>query len=242
MTVSNLVLPTFTTELPISKRLITFRPFVVKEEKLLIMANAGDDISDVMKAIGQIVKECSFGEVDVDRDAMFDVFHLFLQLRGKSIGEVMEYFLICDTCEHKTPATVHVDDFKLRRTPGHTNRIDLGSCQVSMRYPTYKHYSALYETNEPDRVFDVVAGCIESIITSEEMQVQTPERAGEFRSFVDNLTPAQFKKLADFFETMPVLEYVISYICDGTITEGTETKKCGKRVEVAVDGIRNFFE
>ena len=96
-------LPTYTTTLPISKRTITFRPFTVKEEKLLIMANAGDDITDVTNAIGHLVKECTSGEIDIARDAMFDVFHTFLQLRGKSIGEIMDIFLVCDSCEHKTP-------------------------------------------------------------------------------------------------------------------------------------------
>ena len=112
-----------------------------------------------------------------------------------------------------------------------------------MKYPTYKYYSMLYESIDPDRVYDVVAGCIDRIVTPEEVQLQHTDNANEFREFVDHLTPEQFQKLAVFFETMPILQHKISYTCAGVIIDADGTPHpCGKQVEVAVDGIANFFE
>jgi hypothetical protein len=128
--------------------------------------------------------------------------------------------------------TVHVDDFKFRETAGHVKNIDLGGFSVEMRYPTFEDYGMLYESNSVDSVYDVVANCIDKIITKEEVKLNnSPESKAEFREFVDNVTPAQFKKLEAFYNTMPVLEYVAKYTCAG----------CGKEKEVAIDGVTNFF-
>jgi hypothetical protein len=223
-------LPTFTTILPFSKREVQFRPFRVKEEKVLLMANAGDNIKDVTTAVENIVEACTNGAVTAQNSSMFDVQHMWLQLRGKSISEDLDFYLTC-ACEHQTNMTVHIDQFKFRETVGHTPNIDMGGYSVQMRYPTFEDYALLYESDSVESVYDVVAACITKIITTEEVKLNTADTKTEFREFVDNITPAQFKKLEQFFSTMPVLEYVAKYVCKG----------CEKEKEVAIDGINNFF-
>lgn len=224
-------LPRFKTILPFSKREVEFRPFKVKEEKVLLMANAGDNIKDVTVAVENIVEACTNGAVTATNSSMFDMQHMWLQLRGKSVSEELEFYLTC-ACEHQTNLTVHIDDFKFRETAGHSSIIDLGGFSVEMRYPTFDDYSLLYESNSVESVYDVVAACISKIVTKEEVKLNnTIESKAEFREFVDNVTPAQFKKLESFFSTMPVLEYVAKYTCAG----------CQKEKEVAIDGVSNFF-
>lgn len=233
-------LPRFKTTLPISKEEISFRPFTVKEEKVLIMANEGDDIKDVTDAVENLVDVCTFGVVKAETHSMFDVQHVFLQLRSKSISETLDLILTCQKidetgllrCDHKTPVALRVDAFTFRENAGHTQKIDLISCRVEMRYPTFRDYGHMYESNDAEQVYNVVAGCIERIITDEEVSVQDTTNAHDFRTFVDGITPIQFKKLEEFFETLPVLECTIKYVC----------AKCQKENEVTVDGVRNFFE
>lgn len=223
-------LPRFKTILPFSKREIEFRPFRVKEEKILLMANAGDNIKDVTTAVENIVEACTNGAVTASNSSMFDVQHMWLQLRGKSISEDLNFYLTC-ACEHQTNMTVHIDQFKFKETEGHTSHIDMGTYSIEMRYPTFEDYGLLYESASIESVYDVVAACITRIVTREEVKLNTSDTKAEFREFVDNITPAQFKKLEQFFSTMPVLEYVAKYVCKG----------CNKDKEVAIDGVNNFF-
>jgi hypothetical protein len=224
-------LPVFKTILPFSKREVEFRPFRVKEEKVLLMANAGDSIKDVTTAVENIVSACTNGAVTATNSSMFDVQHMWLQLRGKSISEDLEFTLTCGVCEHQTNMTIHIDDFKFRETAGHSAVIDLGGCSVEMRYPTFEDYANLYEIDSAEMVYDVVAACITKIVTQEEVRLNTPDTKAEFREFVDNIIPIQFKKLEKFFTTMPVLEYIAKYTCAG----------CDTEKEVAIDGVQNFF-
>ena len=223
-------LPTFTTILPFSKKEVKFRPFRVKEEKVLLMANAGDNIKDVTDAVENIIEACTNGAVTASNSSMFDMQHMWLMLRGKSVSEELDFYVTC-ACEYRNELTANVEDFKFRQTPGHSMTVDLGHYTVEMRYPTFEDYGMLYEINTVDAVMEVVANCMTRIVTVEEVKLNTPDTASEFREFLDNITPAQFKKLEAFFSTMPVLEYVAKYTCKG----------CGAEKEVTIDGVRSFF-
>ena len=234
MTLPVLSVPRFKTLLPLSNKEIEYRPFLVKEEKLLILANESNNVSDVTDAIENIVKNCTDGAVDAQNNSMFDVQHMFLQIRGKSIGESLEFYFICkkDECNNKKSMEINVSDFKLTSTPEHTDMIDLGNgCNLKMRYPTFKDFSLLYEDDKDDNVYDVVASCIEQIITQEEVIVNKRDNIKEYREFVDNLTPDQFSKIEKFFETMPILKFETTYTCEA----------CGTVNDITIDGIRNFF-
>jgi len=234
MSLPVVAVPRFITELPISKLKVSFRPFLVKEEKSLIMANESGEAKDVTNAVTQIVEACTDGVVTAKNGSMFDMQHMFLQIRAKSIGETIEFYLVCtkDGCNHKVSREINVEEFKLHETPGHTHVIDLGNgLQVEMRYPNFDMFSRLYESEEEDVIYDVVAACIGKIITPEEVVENNGEDPTEWRTFVDNLTPEQFAKLEVFFDTMPVLQYNTTYTCEA----------CQTVNDVTIDGVRNFF-
>jgi T4 bacteriophage base plate protein len=235
MTIPIVKVPTFKMTLPFSKKEVTYRPYVVKEEKLLIMANESDDALAMIDAICDVVANCTFGEITPSKDPMFDVQYAFLQIRGKSQGEELEFYSVCgiEECGHQTPVKMKVSDFTLKLTPGHTNRIELeNSVNVVMNYPTLNLYNALYETKDEEAIYDIVAQCIDTIYTGDETFVNDATEFSEFRNFIDNLTPAQFEKFEQFFVSMPVLIFTFTYDCD----------KCQKQNTLTIDGITNFFE
>jgi hypothetical protein len=233
MNIPMVKVPTFTMTLPFTKEEVKFRPYVVKEEKLLILANETETITDAISAIGDIIKNCTFNVIDIETTPMFDVQYAFLQIRGKSIGEIIEYQCNCGTCNHTTPASVSVKDFTLKTTPGHTNKIMLDDgFYVTMKYPTFKHFSMLYDTDDEEKTFDAICECIDTIYNNEEVFKYSPELHKDFREFLDNLTVQQFEKIENFFITMPILQYTTSYVCTN----------CQNDNSIVIDGISNFFD
>lgn len=234
MSIPVVKVPTFVMTLPLSGEEITYRPFLVKEEKLLILANEGNIIKDITDAVVRLVEDCTFSVMKSSVYSMFDIQYAFLQIRGKSISEVIDFYLICDSCQHKTETTVRVDQFAFRHTEGHSKVVEISSgIKINMRYPSFEKYGMLYDNGEDGAVFDVVASCVESIVSDDEVfKNDSKDALLEVREYLDNMTPEQFAKLESFFTTMPVLEHVITYKCGGCETENT----------VVIDGVRNFFE
>lgn len=236
MSIPVVKVPTFTMTLPLTGEVVSYRPFLVKEEKLLIMANEDGNIKEITNAVTQLVKDCTSDVMKPDTHSMFDIQYAFLQIRGKSISEEIPFYLICENegCGYKTETSVRIDQFQFRENPEHTNTIDLGvGIKVIMRYPSFEKYGLLYDRVEDDAVFDVVASCIEKIVTEDEVYVnENKDTLAEVRGFLDSITPEQFSKLEVFFTTMPILEYVHPYTCKG----------CGIKNSVTIDGVRNFFE
>jgi len=225
--------PTFKMTLPFTQREVKYRPYVVKEEKILIMASESETAQDMVNAVGDVVKSCTFGAVDYERDPLFEVQYAFLQIRGKSQGEVLEFYSVCGKCKDKMPVNLNVSEFTLKTTEGHTYKISLPeNVNVIMRYPTLKLYRDLYETEDENVIYDVVAACIETIYNEDETFVNDGTESAEFRKFIDNLTPEQFEQFERFFVTMPVLIFTLKYNCS----------KCEEPNTLTIDGINHFFE
>jgi hypothetical protein len=226
-------LPTFEVTLPLSKDVVKFRPFVMKEEKLLLMAAESKDEKDVFHAIDSAVRGCTFDKVSCDSHSMVDVQYLFLQIRGKSVGEELEYNLICGECSSKTPGFLNLEEIKVKEVQGHSNKINISNdVVVTMKYPKVKHLAVLsQEDSDIEKVYDVVAECIETIQTSEEVFSLDNSSLKDMREFVDNLTAAQFEKIQKFFGTMPAIRHTIEFNCKG----------CGKTNQIVLDDIVNFF-
>jgi hypothetical protein len=231
MSIPQIRVPSFDLTLPVNHRKIKYRPFLVKEEKILIMASESEGYEDLINAVGDVVRSCTFGAVDADTDPLFEVQHAFLHIRGKSIGETIDFGLICGECNHQLPATVNVDEFTVRTTQGHTPKIDLGNGMgILMRYPTFRHFKILHDSVDSEDVYRVVGECIREIYTDEEV---TPAGdSDEMLEFVYSMTPAQMAEVQVFFATMPVLEKPIEFSCP----------QCNTVNEVVVDGINHFFE
>ena len=225
--------PTFTMTLPVSGETIDFRPFLVKEEKLLLLAKETETIGASIGAIVDIVENCTFDKLKVDDYCLADVQYAFLQIRGKSVGEEIDLYLICGICGHKHLSNISIADFTLSTTTKTNKILEIDNAvKVELSYPKIQHYISLFDTPGDDAVYDVIVECIKKIYTDDEMFVNTKETYGEVRTFIDNLTPDQFEKFEQFFIHMPILRKKIEFTCDS----------CEKPNTLIIDSITNFFE
>jgi hypothetical protein len=219
--------PTFDVDVYSLNKKVQMRPFLVKEEKILIMAQESGKKEDMMKAMQDIVSVCSQGAL-VGKDLpFFDLQNIFLRLRSQSIGGTSEFNLICGECQHRTPFEMDLESIQLVTNEEHTNKIQLtDDIGVVMRYPSGEELG-----NEESKVFDIVVSCIDSIYTKEEIHSTKDETKEDIEAWVENLTSDQFEKIAKFFETSPRLEKTIEYKCS----------KCETENVVVMDGLESFF-
>ena len=227
MALPTLSVPTFDVEIYSTKQKVKMRPFLVKEEKLLILAAESDQRADMIRAMQEVINSCSSGNIDAEKLPFFDLQNIFIKLRSQSIGKESEFNLICGECGHKTPTTLDLENIDLRTSPNHTNKImltdDIG---VIMKYPTAE---VLINENQP--VFDLVVSCVDKVFTTDEIHDAADQSYEEICEFIDGLTSDQFDKIVEFFETAPKILHTIEYTCPNCQTENT----------VVVDGVENFF-
>ena len=227
MSIPVIATPTFEVEVYSTKQKIRCRPFLVREEKILVMAQEQDDKKEMLNAMQDIVTACSNGVVDGHSLPIFDLQNLFLRIRSQSIGGTSDFNLICGECNHRTPFSMNLDAIKLKTNEEHTNKIMLtDDVGVIMKYPTPDD-----TVNDDLRVYDLVVNCIDQIFTQEEVFKTADEPREEVEKFVDGLTSEQFERIAKFFETMPRLEHVVEYTCPN----------CSKENIVLMDGLESFF-
>lgn len=226
-------LPSFETTLPITKQQVTFRPFVMKEEKLLLLASESNDSKSIYSALDNIIKACTNNVVSCETHPMVDVQKIFLEIRGKSVGEIIEFNLICGNCKTTKPSSLDVNEVQVLFSDEHTNKFKLSeNLVVTMRYPLLKHLEKLSNTEASiDDIYDMVADCIDTIQTEDESYNRENSSTADFREFVDNLTSYQFETLKEFFDTMPVIHHDIRFVCSS----------CARNNVVNVNEIVNFF-
>jgi hypothetical protein len=231
--------PTYTIKLLSVAKPVTYRPYLAKEEKILLMAQQSDDPADIERAVKQIITNCTHGAVDVDTLASFDLEYLFLQLRAKSVNNVVDVHYECrnvkedgNVCRALVPVRVNLDDVAVTVPPGHTRQYmltkDIG---VTLRYPTAKHYSMF--TTGTDDMIPLLVECLETVYTTAgdltEMRDQTPE---DVLGFVESLTIPQVDILRAFFRTLPYLAYTAHFACP----------KCAYEEDVVLQGLTDFFD
>jgi hypothetical protein len=226
-------LPTFETTLPITKQKVTFRPFVMKEEKLLLMASESGDSPSVILALDAAIQACTSGAVSCTTHPMVDIQKLFLEIRGKSVGEIIEFNLICGNCKQSVSSSLNINEIPIVYNEYHTNKIEITKdLIVTMRYPKIEHLALLSSDDDTvDNVYNMMADCIDVIQTSDEMYTRENSSPEDFREFVDNITSPQFEMLKLFFDTMPVIHHDIRFVCP----------KCSRHNVVNVDELVNFF-
>lgn len=231
MSIPVVKVPTFTTTLPYSGDVIVFRPFLVKEEKILLMATESEKVDDVINSMDDIIQACTFGKVKLDDYCIADIQWLFLQIRGKSIGEEIDMMLVCGKCSEKQPYTINVSEFETVISKQNNTISVNNSVKVLLKYPTLSHYSLLYETNSEEIVYKVIVDCIEKIYDEDEMFVNEGNSNDELYEFINNLTPEQFEPFEKFFHNMPVLVKQTEFVC----------KKCDTLNTLNLDSINHFF-
>lgn len=224
--------PTYQIELPHTKEKVKFRPFLVKEEKLLVMANESGEQDDMIRATQQIITNCSFGEVDGDALPLFALQKIFMDIRAQSISNVVDLVFTCGECKAANDYSMDLTDITLTEDPDHTNMVKISDdIIIEMTYPDAFDLAELLRTESVDTVYRISGSCVHTIYEGDERFNAFESSDAERQEWVERLTVDQFVKLREFFETMPVLEHEVNFTCKG----------CGKPNFIEFNGYKDFF-
>jgi len=232
--------PTYTMVVPSSGVSVKFRPFLVKEEKALLIAQQSEDVGVMFQTLKGIINTCVLDKLDVDKLATFDLEYMFTQIRAKSVGEIIELIFPCDI-DHgednekaRVKVSIDLTTLIVEKDPNHNNKINLfGDVGVVMKYPTMDVMKRLenLDTNDLDKVFGVVADSIDYIYQGEEIFYGKEQKHEELLQFLNNLTSEQFVKVQQFFATMPRIKKEIEYTCP----------VCQRQHRKMLEGMQSFF-
>ena len=238
MPLPKIATPTYELELPSSGETIKYRPFLVKEEKLLVIALESEDNKQITTAIKAVLKSCILSKgIKVDTLPTFDIEYLFLNIRGKSVGEELEVNVYCpDDNETQVPVTINLDDIQVQKNEDHTNKIKIDeSVMMEMKYPSLEQFIKnnfdFDDKNAMDQSFDLIAACIGKIYTEEEVWSTADCSKKEVKEFLESMNSNQFKDIEKFFETMPKLSHTITVTNPNTKVES----------DVVLEGLASFF-
>ena len=229
--------PTYEMVLPSSNRKIKYRPFLVKEEKVLIIALESQDQTQIANAIKDILSSCILTKgTKVDKLSTFDIEYLFLNVRGKSIGEKIEVMVTCpDDEKTQVPMSIDIDSIKVNKSKDHKSDIKLDDqYTLKMRYPSLNEF---IKTNfsgdgvQVDDTFDLIASCIDQIYSEEESWASQDCTHKEMVEFLEQLNSSQFKEIESFFNTMPKLSHTVK----------VKNPNTGVESDVVLEGLHNFF-
>jgi hypothetical protein len=238
MPLPKIATPTYELELPSTGQTIKYRPFLVKEEKLLVIALESEDTKQITTAIKTVIKNCiETKNVKVEALPTFDIEYLFLNIRGKSVGEEIEVNVLCpDDGETSVPVKINVDDIQVQKSEEHSNKIKLDSTlMMEMKYPSLdqfiKNNFDLSSNNAMEQSFELVASCVDKIYNEDEVWSTSDVTKKELMEFLDQMNSNQFKQIEKFFETMPKLSHTI--MVKNPVTEVES--------EVVLEGLSSFF-
>ena len=238
MPLPKIATPTYELELPSSGKTIQYRPFLVKEEKLLVIALESEDTKQITTAIKAVIKACIKSKgVKVEALPTFDIEYLFLNIRGKSVGEELDVNIICPDDEMtQVKVQINLDDIKCHHTEGHTNKIELeGGLMMEMKYPSLDQFIKsnfdMNEKNQMDQSFDLIASCIDKVYSEDEVWATEDCTKKELKEFLESMNSAQFKGIEKFFESMPKLSHTIKVTNPETEIDS----------DVTLEGLAAFF-
>ena len=237
MPLPKIVTPTHELILPSNGKKITYRPFLVKEEKILILAIESDSLKDISRAIKDVLRNCILTKgVKVDELPTFDIEYLFLNIRARSIGESIELVVTCpDDRETKVNVKVYIDEVQVKTNEGHNRDIKIDDTYtIRMKYPSLDEFideNFNFDGQIPDNSFEIIASCIDMVFSEDEAWEAKDCTKKELTQFVEQLNSAQFKKIEKFFNTMPQLSHDIE----------VENPKTKVKSTVKLEGLSSFF-
>lgn len=238
MPLPKIVTPTYELELPSTEEKIQYRPFLVKEEKLLVIALESEDTKQITTAIKTVIKNCIVTKnIKVEDLPTFDIEFLFLNIRGKSVGEELEVNIICpDDGETQVAVKINLDSIKVQKNEEHTKRIKIdGNIMMEMKYPSLDQFIKtnfdFNEKNAMEQSFELIGSCIDKIFTEDEAWSTSDVTKKELVDFLESMNSSQFKDIEKFFETMPKLSHKIKVKNPKTEVEN----------EVVLEGLASFF-
>ena len=228
--------PTFELELPSTGKTVKYRPFLVKEEKVLLLALETQDEKEVLNAVKDLIKNCVISRIKVDTLPSFDLEYLFLKIRAASIGEMVTLTVTClDDNETKAESEINLNDVEVFKPEGHDKKIMFeDGMGIVMKYPSMQQFierEFLQKDMKTDEVYGFIADSIDQIFTEDEVYDSSTTTKKEFRTFVDSLTTTQFGKIQQFYETCPKLSHTFKVTNPNT----------GKESEYTIEGLQSFF-
>jgi hypothetical protein len=241
MPLPKIATPTYELELPSTGKLIKYRPFLVKEEKVLILALESQEVKQITLAIKSVLKDCILTKgIKVEELPSFDIEYIFLNVRGKSVGESIDLIVTCsDDGTTEVPVKVFVDEIKVQKDEDHSTEIKIDDqIIIKMKYPSLEQFiknnfdfAAQESLSTIEKSFDIISSCIESIFTTEEAWAASDVTKKELIEFIESMNAEQFKKIERFFETMPKLSHTFTVTNPNTKVENT----------VTLEGLTSFF-
>ena len=224
--------PLYDLVIPSTKQKIKFRPYLVKEQKILLMANTGDNIEETLESIKQVIKNCTFDKVNIDVLPLFDIEYIFLQLRAKSVGEIVEPIIECKGCRNNIHLSVNLSEIQVQ-FPSTSNKIEMNSkVGIVFNYPTVEIEKKI-EANKDNisQNYQLLYECIDNVYDENQVYTKKDFSYEEFVEFVENLNSDQFEKILDFFSNQPVISKTISYNCP----------KCQLQANIELKGLLDFL-
>jgi len=236
--------PVYETTLISNGQKIKFRPFLVKEQKLFLMASQSDDTKDMVDAIKQVIRNCVLDEIDVDTLPTFDLENIFIQLRARSVNDVVNLSYNCNNkitndkgeenaCGNLVKFDIDLLELKAEKNPNHTNKIEItDKLGIVLKYPTFNMMEKIdMENNNMEHILDVIISCIDYIYDENNLYYAKDSTKEELTEFVENLQQSDLEKIQEFFTTLPKLKKDLHFHCN----------KCGYEEDITVEGIQNFF-
>jgi hypothetical protein len=243
MSLPKVEFPIYTMELLSNNKKIRFRPFLVKEQKLLLMATESQDNKDILDVVKQICKNCILDNIDVESLPVFDLEYIFLNLRSRSVNEVVELQYRCNNnikddsagdkvCGNLEKFKVNLLEIRPTKQENHNPKIMFGdTLGVSMKYPTFDMIENLKGTTEEEILFELLTKCIDYVFDKDEVYYAKDYTQEELIDFIDNLQQKDLEKIQDFFDTAPKIKHNLNFKC----------RKCNYEENIVVEGLQNFF-
>ena len=226
--------PTYELVVPSTKETLVYRPFLVKEEKILLMAMEEEKDTQLNRALKQVVNNCTFEKLDVGKLPLFDLEYIFLRIRAKSVGEVAKIQVLCeDDGETYVPVEIDLESIEVEFQEDHSSTIDLtDDISIQMGYPTFEFLNFKADQTEVNQLFDIIGSSIQRVYEGETVYEKVDFSKKDLKVFLESLTSEQFLKVQKFFETMPRLRHKIE----------VTNPKTKKKNEITLEGLQAFFE
>ena len=238
MPLPKIATPKYELELPSTGATVQFRPFLVKEEKLLVIALESEDSKEITTAVKTVIQSCILSKgIKVETLPTFDIEFLFLNIRGKSVGEEIEVNIICpDDNQTQAKVSIDINDIKVQRDDSHTNKIKIDdTIMMQMKYPSLEQFIQnnfnFSDKNAMDQSFELIASCIDQVFTEDEVWAASDCTKKEIKEFIESMNSTQFKDIEKFFETMPKLSHKVK----------VTNPKTKVKSDVVLEGLASFF-
>jgi hypothetical protein len=234
MALPKLDIPKHKLTVPSTQEEIEYRPFLVKEQKVLMIAQEGGEDKDIATALGDLVKTCTFGSIDPNINPMFDIEYVFLQIRSKSVGDIVEVSVLCpDDDKTRVPVKITLSELQVQISVEHTNEYQLNdNIKIVFRYPVLSDLLGVSEKiSDVEKTFMLLIKCVTEIHHGEEIFNRIDITDKELEEFIDSMSGEQFEGILDFYETMPKLRHVVN-----VTNPNTEVKS-----EVLLEGLESFL-